>query len=546
MKLRSYQEAAVSETLSELDAGENPCLMLPTGAGKSVVLAELCRLLVERGQRVLMLTHVKELIEQNAKRLQDHWRASYGSYAPMGVYSAGLGQKEWGRQITYAGVQSIASRAGNLTADVVIVDEAHLIPTKGEGRYRQVFAALPSAKRIGLTATPWRLGHGSLTEGDGVMFSKLVVPSGSTVRDLVDAGHLSPLRSKHTDTRLLELVGDVHKRGGDFIDSELAAAVNKTEPNELIAAEICARGQSQKHWLVFCVSVDHAREMARILTGLGAPCGVVHGGMSSLERTDTLTRFRVGEYRAVCNVNVLTTGYDFPDLDLLAFCRPTLSPVLYVQMAGRGMRLKSHTDHCLVLDFAGLVATHGPITDVSPPKPKGVKAGECPIKTCPECSELVLISCTLCPTCGYQFPAAEEHKRPALHNDDIMGEVGVGIVASWTWREHVSATSGKKSLAVDYRFAGGALVEYTDGVGRKRVDKATEYLAIWHPDPAGKFAREKLERIVKGSGGTMHRSASMLIEEMNRRPPPQSVKLSMENGYVRVGRKKWAESEAAA
>jgi DNA repair protein RadD len=547
IELRDYQLAAVDETLAMMDTGESPCLELPTGTGKSVVLAEMCFRLRERGKRVLMLTHQQELIAQNAKRLHDYWRGRIGEYAPLGVYSAGLKQKELGRAITYAGVQSIASKSAQLSGlvDVVIVDEAHLIPTKGEGRYRSVFSALPGIPRIGMTASPWRLGHGSLTEGDGAMFTRLIRPAGTSIREMVAAGHLAPLRSKHTDAQLLELCSGVAKRGGDYVESELDAAVNQEGPNALVAREIVARGQERKHWLVFCVSVAHAREMARHLTELGYPCGVVHGAMSALERAEVLAQFRAGEIRAVANVNVLTTGYDFPAIDLLAFCRPTQSPVLYVQTAGRGMRPWPGKADCLVLDFAGLVKTHGPITDVRPPRAKGQSSGEIPTKNCPVCSEILLISCMLCPSCGHEFEAPKQ--KVALHNDDIMGEVrkdGVATVASWFWFQHVGQ-AGKKMLAVEYQFD-APVYPVDSNPAQLPKTKATEYLTVWHEGDAGKWAREKLAKHAARCGVALTPATSVLLEALNAAPHPETVKLSIKNGWLRVGRHKWRKEEQAA
>lgn len=545
MQLRDYQVASVTEVLGAVDAGEHPCLMLPTAAGKSAVLAALCHHFVEKqGKRVLMLTHVKELIEQNAKRLHDYWRAlTGGQFAPVGIYSAGLRQKRLGHRITYAGVQSIASRIGEIAdmVDVIIVDESHLIPTKGEGRYRQVFAACSGATRIGLTASPWRLGHGSLCEGEGAMFTKLLNPPGTSVREMVDAGWLAPLRSKHTDVQLLDLVGEVTKRGGEYVESELAAAINLSEPNEKIAAEIVARMNAgdRRHCLVFCVSIAHAGEMARILSALGAPTGVVHGEMSALERTDVLTRFRVGELRCVANVNVLTTGYDFPDLDMMAFCRPTLSPVLYVQMGGRGTRLKvdgttPHQD-CLVLDFAGLVRKHGPITDVRPPRAKGAVKGEMPIRTCPVCSELVMISCLVCPSCGHEWEAPE--KAAKLHTDDIMGERdpdGLARVESWFWYQH-QASTGKKMLAVEYRFA-----ERAQPIGEARPRAhAKEYFPVFTDE----WARAKLKKLAEKCGVDVCPVTSVLLDRLNGAHPPATVMLTMKGDWLRVGKHKWPRAE---
>lgn len=545
MQLRPYQQASVTETLAAVEEGERPCLVLPTGAGKSLVLAELCRHYVEHGKRVLMLTHVRELVDQNARELHGYFKELTGKRAPLGIYSAGLKKKQLGHQITYAGVQSIAVRAAELVDayDVAIVDESHLLPPKGAGRYRQMMAALPNAAWIGLTATPWRLGQGDLATGEGALFTKLLTPPGTTIRELVDAGYLSRLSSKQTDVHLLDLVGEVAKRGGDYVESQLDAAINMSEPNEKIAAEIVHRGQDRKHWLLSCVSVAHCFAMAALLTTMGAPCGVVHGGMSGLEREDTFTRFRTGELRALASVNVLSTGWNFPALDLIAFLRPTESPVIYIQTAGRGARLFPDKTDCMILDFAGLVSTHGPITDVRPPRPPGEKkgAGGAIVKPCPKCAELVLISCMVCTDCGHEWEAVA--KKPVLHTDDIMGERrkdGVAGVVSWFWWAH-TAKSGKRTLACEYTL--DRPTEPLTGADEpsKKVRVATEYLTVWAEGDPGKWAREKVERYASKSGVELIGETKELIERLNAGAPPHTVKLTLKGGYIRVGWHKWAE-----
>ena len=166
MKLRPYQQRAIDQLYDWFRAGNtgNPCLVLPTGAGKSHIVAALCHDALTNWPetRVLMLTHVKELIEQNAAKLRAHWPG-----APMGIYSASVGRKELGEPITFAGIQSIRKRAAELGhVDLVIIDEAHLVSHKDEGGYRTFIADLqrtnPALRVVGLTATPYRLGHGQI------------------------------------------------------------------------------------------------------------------------------------------------------------------------------------------------------------------------------------------------------------------------------------------------------------------------------------------------------------------------------------------------
>lgn len=545
MPLRDYQSATIAaiHAYNRANPGKNPCVVLPTGSGKSVVIAEMCRHALQNWPdlKFLMLADVKELVEQNAAELREMWPD-----APMGIYSAGLRRRQLGYPITFASIQSIERKVADLGfINVLLVDECHMIQTKDQGRYRKVIAALrevnPKLRVIGFTATPWRLNHGVITEGEGLIFDDLIQVDGASIQELVDAEYLAPLRSKHTNVQLLDLVADVAKRGGDFVESELALAVNKTEPNALIAAEVIRRAEGRKHWLTFCVDVAHARAMAQLYTEMGHPHEVVHGDLEPLARTDILTRFKCGELRGVTNVNVLTKGYNFPAIDLIAFCRPTLSPVLYVQQAGRGMRLKPHTDHCLVLDFAGLVATHGPVPDVKPPKKKSEKPGEAPVKPCPQCDEIVSINCKVCPTCGYEWPASEEKEKAAvLHNQDIMGAAEEFKVLSWRWDMHVGRESGKPSMRCDYtcQESGGAPVVIS------------EYFTIWHGGEGEHWARGRLKKIADRAGVAnltkLWSNGNELATQLERGPCPSIVKAKVDGKFWKVISRKWTPVPVAA
>jgi DNA repair protein RadD len=203
--------------------------------------------------RVLMLTHVKELIEQNAEKMRQHWPG-----APMGIYSASIGRKDLGEPITFAGIQSVRSKARELGhIDLVIIDECHLVNHKDEGGYRKLLAELkainPSLRVIGLTATPYRLGHGLITDKPA-MFDDLLTPV--SIEELVFKGYLSTLRSKITKAKL-DVTG-VKKRGGEFIESELQAAVDTDDKNQAVVREVVALAGERKAWLFFCAGVKHA------------------------------------------------------------------------------------------------------------------------------------------------------------------------------------------------------------------------------------------------------------------------------------------------
>ena len=199
-----------------------------------------------------------------------------------------------------------------------------------------------------------------------------------------------------------------------------SAAVDTDDNNQKVVSEIIELAGERKAWLLFCTGVKHAYHVAEVLRQRGVAAECVTGDTPKAERENCLKKFKAGQIRALTNANVLTTGFDYPDIDLIAMLRPTMSASLYVQMAGRGMRPKSHADHCLVLDFAGVVETHGPITAVQPPNKAGKGDGEAPVKVCDECGELVHPTTRVCPACGHEFPPPAI-KKMTLRNDDIMG-----------------------------------------------------------------------------------------------------------------------------
>ena len=527
--LRDYQQRTIDKLYEwfEADNFGNPCLVLPTGSGKSHIVAALCKDALQNWPetRVLMLTHVKELIEQNAQKMRLHWPA-----APMGIYSASIGKKQLGEPITFAGIQSIRTKAKLIGhVDLVIVDECHLVNHKDEGGYRQFLADLkainPALRVVGLTATPYRLGHGLITDKPA-LFDDLIEPV--SIEELVFKGYLSNLRSKVTTSKLS--VEGVHKRGGEFIESELQAAVDTEDNNQKVVREIISLAGERKAWLVFCTGVKHAEHISEVLRQHGVAAECVTGETPKKERERLLTEFKAGRLRALTNANVLTTGFDYPDIDLIAMLRPTMSASLYVQMAGRGMRVKSHTDHCLVLDFAGVVATHGPITAVQPPKKAGEGDGEPPVKVCDNCMELCAISARECPACGNPFPEPER-KKLKLHNDDIMGVEGVDMeVSRWTWRKHISKASGKEMMACTYY---GCL---SDPI-------ITEYFPILHEGYAGQMAMQRVIDIVRKSNAQPPNTNMKTLEEivvyLNQAQYPSQIEYKRDGKFYRVINRKW-------
>jgi DNA repair protein RadD len=523
--LRPYQQRSIDELYLWFKKNRgNPCLVLPTGSGKSHIVAALCKDALQSWPetRILMLTHVKELIEQNSEKMRQHW-----PNAPLGIYSAALNRRNFDA-ITFAGIMSVRDRANEIGhVDLVIIDECHLVSHKDEGSYRQLIndltAISPNLRVIGLTATPWRLGHGRISEGDA-LFNGLIEPV--SIEELIEGGYLSILHSKITSAKIS--ADGVGKRGGEYIESQLQKAVDKKDLNDAVVREVIRLAGNRKSWLFFCTGVDHALHIRDALMENGIIAETITGKTPKSQREGIIRDFKSGSVQALTNANVLTTGFDYPDIDLIALLRPTMSPSLYVQMAGRGMRPKSHTDHCLVLDFAGVVQTHGPIVAINSPNKKGEGTGEAPVKVCDNCGELCHPTARICPTCDAEFPPPK--KEPLkLHDDDIMGKERTEMeVSSWDWTRHISRSSGKEMLRVTY---------YGD-LSEKPV---REYLPVKHEGYAGQKSISQLLTICQNSGASIHGDIDLheASHELNKSIPPSMIKYRRDGKFFKVTERIW-------
>lgn len=456
-ELRDYQQAAVSHLWAAVREGVRaPLVCLPTGAGKSPVVADLCRTAAKDWKgKVVVLVHVRELVEQLADSVRRHWG---DPFCPLGIMSAGLRQKSKDL-ITVGNVQSCFRKACDFgKLDLIIIDEAHRVPPDGEGMYRTFIEEAqtinPNVRVVGLTATPYRLGHG-LVYGEGGIFDKLVYDAG--VKPLIDKGHLCKLRGK--DGGKPDLAG-VHRRGGDYISSELEAALTAEGRVASAVDEILRHSGERKAWLVFCCGVSHATLTRDELRQRGIDAEIVTGETPEAERDDIVKRYKDGSLRCLVNVNVLTEGFDAPHVDLVVMLRPTESPGLYYQMVGRGLRTHPDKADCMVLDLAGNIERHGPIdrlneriTDKASIKGQG---GEAPVRTCPKCQEIVLAALTMCPVCGEEFPReTARHSTVASNATPISGPK----VVSWrettrveycAWTKKDAPEGHPKTLRVDY------------------------------------------------------------------------------------------------
>ena len=394
--LRPYQQKAVNAVWGHISRKlSSPCVVIPTGGGKTPIIASLCKQAVEEWNgRVCVLAHVKELLEQASRKLSDVG-------LDHAVYSAGLKRRESDSSVVIAGIQSVYRRAFELGRfDLIFIDEAHLIPSDGEGMYRTFLKDArevnPNVRLVGFTATPYRLGSGELCHADGLL-NEVCYEAG--VRELISQGYLSRLRGKRgleIDTSSLDV------RNGEFVPAQAEGLMR-----DVVSAavdEILKLGSQRRSILLFCSGILHGQEVQAELLSRGETCGFICSETEDAERKRQIESFRAGHIRFLSNVNVLTTGFDAPNVDCVCLLRPTMSPGLYYQMVGRGLRLSPGKTDCLVLDFGENIERHGPIDELRVRgKRKTGENGE-RAKVCPSCKELISVGYRVCPECEYEFP----------------------------------------------------------------------------------------------------------------------------------------------
>lgn len=488
MILRTYQQRVLDSLyhwwLAHPGVDENPLLVLPTGAGKSVIIAELTRLLFdtwpESHPRTVVLVPSKELAEQNADKLV----RLLPSHLSLGYYSASLGRKVPTADVIVATIGSIY-RSAHLLGNIkcVIVDEAHLTNPDGAeaGRYRQFLGELGKLcqfRTVGLTATPFR-GNGIwLTDGEAPLFTGIAATV--TVKELLDSGHLAPLvRPVDVIATKIDTAG-IKTTSGDYNLADLSERVDAYLPE--VASEAFRLAADRKKWIAFTATVVNAQALRRELSEYGIATAVVTGDTPKAERERLISDFRAGRLRCLVTVLALATGFDVPDVDCVIWCRPTISPVLYVQGAGRGLRIADGKSDCLWLDFSDTTERMGPVDAIKGRKRSRSNAqeGVAPYRLCDECGERCAVNALECPSCGFHFPEPEQEAARAIaSNAAIMAHQAKAWIVDYAVSRVDYGIHRKEgspdSLRVDYY------------AGLRRV--ASEWVCLSHRG----FARAKAE-----------------------------------------------------
>ena len=356
-KLRPYQKESVDSVIKHFRATKNPAvLVLPTGAGKSLVIAELAK--IARG-RVLVLAHVKELVEQNHDKYENYELSA-------GIFSAGLNRKDDGHKVIFGSIQSVA-RADDLffkDFSLLVIDECHRVSLEEDSQYHQVISKLQKNNSelciLGLTATPYRLGlgwiyhyhyKGIVKSEEERFFKKCIYELPLTY--MIRHKFLTPPIVIDSPVACYDFSTLKRKNeNGSFSITDIEEVLSdqkRVTPG--IIGHIISQANERNGVMIFTSSVRHAKEILTLL-----PEGIsllVTGDTPEAERDDIIAKFKNQEVKFLVNVSVLTTGFDAPHVDLIAVLRPTESVSLYQQIVGRGLRLFEGKEDCLVLDYTG-------------------------------------------------------------------------------------------------------------------------------------------------------------------------------------------------
>ena len=519
--LRPYQSDAVESVYQHLrEKDTNPCVVIPTAGGKSLCIAQVAKDAVTKWNgRVMILAHVKELVEQNAGKLK-----SICPELPVGVYSAGLDSRDTQQPVVVAGIQSVYNKIEVFKPfDLVMIDEVHMVPPDGEGRYRTFLEAAkrvnPRVRLVGWTATPYRTQGGLICKPENLL-NEVCYEIG--VKELINRGYISNITARagkvKADTEGL------HIRAGEFVAEDVEKLMGEDRLVTSACQEIVELTRERQACLIFCTSIAHCKKVAaQIAKFSGEECAIVTGDTPDVEREETIRRLRGETVKAdlfaeksplkyCCNVSVLTTGTDIPRLDTIALLRPTNSPGLLVQMVGRGFRLSPETGktECLVLDYGRNIERHGPI-DMIRVKEPGQGGGGPLAKECPNCRTIVNLPVMLCPTCGYQWPRKElerkAHEANAAKAAILSGEVTiekfpVKHTIYQVWEKRGAPPDAPKTVRVTYDI--DYLTHYSEWLCPEHTGYARRKFEKWwrehaHPDcPMPRAAEEVCEHEFAG------------------------------------------------
>ena len=398
MPLRPYQSDLVEQLRAAWREGyKAPCIVLPCGGGKSCILAEIARRTTFNGRRVLFLVHRRELVEQIV-----------GTFV------------RWGVDMRFCDVMMVqtACRRKLPKPGLIMTDENHHSLASS---YRKIYDQFPDVLRVGVTATPIRLNG----DGLGDVNDKLII--GVTAKWLIENHCLAPY--DYYSPNVADLTG-LHTKRGEFVTGDIEKAmIKKAVFGDVIGYyKQLAAG---KKAVCYCASIKHSKSMAEEFTAAGIPAAHIDGETPKEERARTIADFRAGKVRILCNVDLISEGFDVPDCECAILLRPTQSLTLYIQQAMRCMRYRDGK-RAVIIDHVGNYARFGMPDDdrewsLKKKDRKPHEKSEVRVKMCPQCFRTFNTENyeekRVCPFCGYEFPvqSRELEEQHAAKLEKIEG-----------------------------------------------------------------------------------------------------------------------------
>lgn len=513
----------------------NPLLSAPVAFGKSITIAEFNRVTVETypHMRILNLVHVKELVDQNYKKFK--------AVAPAirsGVFMDSLGEKDHRSQVIYGSVHSVYSSIDKFQnprspINILVVDECHWIQKKDTGMYRAIIEgvreASPDLVVIGWTGTEWRMDGGPLAEGDDDTRLFDDVYYADTIRGMLDKGYHTPLvvpreaimTARDTSSLKTNDSGDFNERSmAQIMDEDIQLIHDSVDEYRRLA-------QGRNKHLVFGTTIKHCRHLLESFSRYYR-CEFIHGGMKKKDRKQAIQDYKNDKLDMLISGIILTTGFDEPRIDCIGLFRPVGSSALYIQIAGRGLRIHPEKANCLWLDFTSTTAMHGPVDEVKAPKYVEKGSGSAVVKLCGNCEAVVAASARVCPECNAEFEIVQSQ----AHEDKASTASILGAQEPITerltgWRA-IKHTTQNKQDAVKLEFSFG-LASYTHIMN---FNTRSRYFAckMW-----SKIVRDEYKNQCPESAA----NALMYLNEMNVWDLPEYLTFHYEEYYTdRNGKRK--------
>lgn len=401
--LRDYQQAAVDAIRASIRAGaRRPLLVAPTGAGKTVIFSHITANAIERGNRVTILVHRQELVDQTSRALQ-----SYG--VPHGLIAGGRTDNR-AMHCQVASVQTLARRLTRCDVpDLLIIDEAH---HAAAGTWKRVVEHYADARILGVTATPERL------DGKGLagVFDDLI--HGPQVAELIDRGFLA--RPKYWSKPLMD-TEQMRVSMGDYAVGDLEAALTNAVMGDAVT-EYRQKADGLPA-IAFCPTIAKARAVSDAFRDAGYAWDVIDGTLTPADRRELVSKLGDGRLHGLSACEIVSEGFDLPVVTAAILLRPTKSLALHLQQVGRVLRLHPAKTHAIILDHAGNLHRHGLAEDPREwsldGRPKAKKGAPAPTKTCPECFCCVAPAVQVCPECGHEFEVKQSKLK---HIDGALVE----------------------------------------------------------------------------------------------------------------------------